>query len=143
VWLSNKRNCLAYRFYSCIPSLPFLWRKYCVEYSTWFCLSKTPQLFLKNRFSQTLRGVESFIGKGKPCLVCERLSLQSWHNRLTLYLTLASAKKRFSKVSFLHLSFKRELSVSPNCGNLDVVWLSLRVRRVTYVLQVVTVSVTL
>ena len=51
----------------------------------------------------------------------ENLSFQSWHNRITLYLTLACVEKYFSKVFSFHLSFISELSVCLNCVNLDVV----------------------
>ena len=64
---------------------------------------------------------------------------KSWHNRFTLYLILACIKKHFSKEFSFHLCFISELSVCPNCVNLDIVWLGLRVRLVTCVLQIVTV----
>jgi len=51
----------------------------------------------------------------------EYLSFQSWHNRITLHLTLVCVKKYFSKVFSFYLSFISELSVCPNCVNLDVV----------------------
>jgi len=53
--------------------------------------------------------------------VSEILSFQSWHHRISLYLTLACVKNHFSKVFSFHLSFISELSVCPNCVNLDVV----------------------
>jgi len=122
-----KRNYSAHRFYSCSSSFPFLWRKYCVEYSTLFYLSKALQLIWGTPvFTENSKVWWTLIEKRKPCLVSERLSLQSWHNRLTLYLTLACAKKHISKVFIFHLSFKSELSVCPDCGNLDLVWLGLR-----------------
>jgi len=47
--------------------------------------------------------------------VSENLRFRSWHNRITLYLTLACVKKHFSKVFSFHLCLISKLSVSELC----------------------------
>jgi len=111
------------------------------KYSTWFYSRKNPQMFLIISFSQ-YSSVWAFIEKRRtePLWVWLK-NFQYWHTRTSLYLTIAWFEKHCSKVLFF---ISRQVSwVIVRIENSNVVWLGLRVRLATCLLQVATVVVIL